>query len=47
MVLRQHLIYKDGNYVHYRGIGEPVDAVREISARMDGAEVLLQGDSKG
>jgi|GEM_PF-974166 hypothetical protein len=47
-------IYKDGNYVHHRDIGELVDAtgelvdaVREISAKMDGAEVLLRGDSKG
>ncbi len=37
-------IYRDGNYVHYRGMGdlvdatgELVDAAREISARMDRA----------
>jgi hypothetical protein len=46
-------IYKDGNYVHHRGKGELVDAtgalvdaVREISAKMDGAGVF-RGDSKG
>ena len=46
-------IYKDGTYVHYRGIGELVDATgelvdaaREISAKMDGAGVF-RGESKG
>ncbi len=46
-------IYRDGNYVHYRGVGdlvdatgELVDAAREISAKMDRAEVFGE-DSKG
>ena len=46
-------IYRDGNYVHYRGMGELVDvagdlveAVRGISAKMD-REEAFRGDSKG
>ncbi len=46
-------IYKDGNYVHYGGVGDLVDAtrevveaVKEIPAKMDRAEVF-QEDSKG
>jgi hypothetical protein len=45
-------IYRDGNYVHYKGIsalvdatGDLVEAAREICAKMDHAEVF-QEDSK-
>ena len=46
-------IYRDGDYAHYRGMGDLVDAtrelieaVRETSAKMDHAGVF-QRDSKG
>lgn len=39
-------IYRDGNYVHYRGMGDLVDAVKDLSAKIDRAGVS-RGDSKG
>ncbi len=38
-------IYRDGNYIHRKGIGDLVDATREISAKMDQA-IVFEEDSK-
>ena len=37
-------IYRDGNYIHRKGIGDLVDATREISAKMD-QTMVFQEDS--
>ena len=35
-------IYRDGNYIQRKGIGDLVDATKEISAKMDGAPVFQE-----
>lgn len=42
-------IYRDDNYIHRKGIGDLVDAAREISAKMDRVPVFedSQGDGDG
>ena len=39
-------IYRDGNYIHRKGIGDLVNATREISAKMD-QTMVFQGDGAG
>ncbi len=35
-------IYRDGNYIHRKGVGDLVDATREISAKMDRVPVFQE-----
>jgi hypothetical protein len=39
-------IYRDNNYIHRKGIGDLVDATKEISAKMD-QTMVFQGDGAG